>query len=92
MPDGEILLKLDVEGSEIEVLTAASRLLLSRAPKIIFESNELETRPELFDFLTGFGYGIYLLPWRQLEKTGTMPRDEFLRNDATNFMANRLSK
>lgn len=90
MPDAEILLKLDVEGSEIEVLTGASRLLRSRAPKIIFESNEIETRPDLFDLLAGFGYGIYLLPWRQLEKTGALPRDEFLRNDATNFMANRL--
>jgi len=89
MPDGEILLKLDVEGSEIEVLKGASRLLHSRAPKIIFESNDRETRLELFDLLTGFGYGIYLLPWGQLEETGTLRRDEFFQNHATNFMANR---
>ena len=89
MPDGEILLKLDVEGSEIEVVKGASRLLRSRAPKIIFESNDIEMRPDLFDLLTGFGYGIYLLPWGQLKETRTLRRDEFLQNDATNFMANR---
>lgn len=91
MPDGEILLKLDVEGSEIEVLKGASRLLRSRAPKIIFESNDTETRPDLFDLLTGFGYGIYLLPWWQSDETGSLSRDEFRLHHATNFIANAAS-
>jgi FkbM family methyltransferase len=91
MPDGEILLKLDVEGSEIEVLKGASRLLRSRVTKIVFESNDIETRLGLFDLLAGFGYGIYPLPWRQLEENRTLRRDEFLRYDATNFMANRCA-
>ena len=89
IPYGEILLKLDVEGSEIEVLKGGGRLLRSRRPKIIFESNDIETRPDLFDLFTGFGYGIHRLPWRQFKETRTMRRDEFLQEQATNFMASR---
>ncbi len=87
MPDGEILLKLDVEGSEVEVLQGASQLLRSRAPKIIFESNENAVRPELLELLEGFGYSVYPLPWRPSENTRPLRRDEFLQNRATNFLA-----
>jgi FkbM family methyltransferase len=89
IPSGEILIKLDVEGSEIDVLKGGGQLLRSRMPKIIFESNDAETRPDLFDLFTGFGYGICHLPWSQLKEMRTMGRDEFLQHRATNFMATR---
>jgi FkbM family methyltransferase len=91
MPEGEILLKLDVEGFEMDVLHGSSRLLRDRSPNVIFESNDMEMRPTIFDLLREFGYNVHPLPWRALGKSRVLSKHEFVLDSANNFIAVRDS-
>ena len=61
------LIKIDVEGGELQVLKGAKNLITRCMPTIIFEhglgaSNHYETTPEkIFDFMTSCGLSIYNL-------------------------------
>jgi FkbM family methyltransferase len=89
MPDGKILLKLDVEGFEVNVLRGSSRLLHDRAPKIVFESNDMGTRSRIFNLLGEFRYKVHPLPWRALGKSPSLRQEEFVVHRDTNFIAIR---
>jgi FkbM family methyltransferase len=58
---GPMLIKIDVEGGEVEVLEGARRTLRERRPAVIFESTD--TMAELSDYFAGMGYEIHELPF-----------------------------
>jgi FkbM family methyltransferase len=64
-----VLIKIDVEGTELDVLRGARHLLLTDAPVVLFEhcghGNSFGVTPaEVRSFLAGVGYRIYLLDGR----------------------------
>lgn len=55
--DKEIsVIKIDVEGYELEVLKGASRVLREQKPELFLEAATIRRRRILDDFLRGFGY------------------------------------
>jgi FkbM family methyltransferase len=87
IPDCRVLIKIDVEGYEREVLKGASRMLRDWMPTIIFESNDVKARDDLFHLLAGFAYCIHPLPWRPVTRSQSLGIAEFLASAATNFLA-----
>lgn len=53
------LLKIDVEGMELEVLQGAHRLLMECAPHLYFEQASDRNRGAIFALLRGLGYRLY---------------------------------
>lgn len=53
------LVKIDVEGMELEVLQGAQRLLLECAPHLYFEQATDKQRAQIFELLRGMGYQLY---------------------------------
>lgn len=53
------LLKIDVEGMELDVLQGAKRLLLECAPHLYFEQATDRHRAQIFALLRGLGYQLY---------------------------------
>ncbi len=53
------LLKIDVEGMELDVLRGAERLLLECAPHLYFEQATDRNRAQIFALLRGLGYQLY---------------------------------
>ena len=50
------LIKIDVEGAELQVLNGARRLLAEASPIVILEANTAAARRDLDDFMGGLGY------------------------------------
>jgi FkbM family methyltransferase len=80
------LVKIDVEGGELDVLRGARRLLAEARPTVLFESwPRSSERQELFALLTALGYAVH-------EPAGEGPGsplscEAFLGARASNFMA-----
>lgn len=83
----KLLVKIDVEGSELEVLRGASRILKDIRPNLIFESNDQALRLELYDLLASQRYSIYDLPWRRIEGLPPLKQLDFRNRASTNFLA-----
>jgi hypothetical protein len=83
-----LLIKIDVEGLELEVLRGALRILTEIRPDVIFESNDPTSRLQLYDLLMSHNYSVYTLPWRGTD-THSLPitPEIFLQSKATNFLA-----
>lgn len=63
------LVKIDVEGCELDVLTGAARTLREHRPQLIVETHSAELEQECISLLEGNGYGVRVLkhaPWRVL--------------------------
>jgi FkbM family methyltransferase len=58
IPAGRLLVKIDVEGAELDVLRGAARLLAERRPLIVVESTPGRARAELCQFLGDLGYAV----------------------------------
>ena len=80
-----LLMKIDVEGFELDVLRGAARILSDIRPRVIFESNDRTIRPDLYALLSRYKYGVYDLPNTHREPLGL---DDFIERQATNFLAN----
>jgi len=82
-----ILMKIDVEGSEAQVLKGASGLLERSKPTIIFESNDPTTRPALLALLAEHRYAVLALPYSARASDTPLSGEQFGASPATNFLA-----
>jgi FkbM family methyltransferase len=87
IPREKVLIKIDVEGSESDVIQGAPQLLRECRPKLIFESNNLKMRSELFRQFERFQYSVQALPWRPSVAQRLLGADEFIASAGTNFIA-----
>jgi hypothetical protein len=58
-----VLIKIDAEGSELDVLAGGLEVLHQVRPPIIFESIDRGARPLTLRFLSNHGYVVLELPW-----------------------------
>ena len=85
---GKLLVKIDVEGRELDVFHGAAQLIARARPMIIFESNkDSMTRRQLFEFLDQCSYVVAALPWQPDAPTDSIPAAVFFASSATNFIA-----
>jgi FkbM family methyltransferase len=83
-----ILVKIDVEGHEIEVLKGLERILGQKNAFVIFESNiESKQRPELHKFLGERDYDIFLLPFNPERPKEALSLRQFELSRDSNFIA-----
>ncbi|MEM9027603.1 MAG: FkbM family methyltransferase [Pseudomonadota bacterium] len=82
-----ILMKIDVEGAELEVLKGSRKIIKEKAPLIIFESNERQGRDALFEFMQEAEYVISELPWQRSKVDQALNSEEFMGSSMTNFIA-----
>jgi len=87
IPIDRALIKIDVEGFEREVIEGASQVLRNCRPKVIFESNDVRSRPQLFRLFADCEFSVYSLPWQPSIGSHCLRIGEFLRSTATNFIA-----
>jgi FkbM family methyltransferase len=87
IPAAGALLKIDVEGSELNVFRGASRVLELCKPKVIFESLDGNTRAHLYQLLRIAGYMIHRLPWLPFGSSKPFTMDEFVQSRDNNFIA-----
>jgi FkbM family methyltransferase len=87
IPQGNIVIKIDVEGLELDVLQGAPRILSAHSPHIIFESNDRSIRPDLSKIFEKYNYDVYSLPWRPSTTAKPLRAAEFFSNAAHNFIA-----
>jgi len=62
------LIKIDAEGSELQVMQGASKTLQSKRPAVIFESLDVSRLSSSIDYLTGLGYQRF----RRLDESNTL--------------------
>jgi FkbM family methyltransferase len=59
----KVLVKMDVEGHEVDVLAGGAAFISAARPMVIFENNvEGRNRPQVCDYFAACGYGIFALP------------------------------
>jgi FkbM family methyltransferase len=85
IPSGPVVVKIDVEGLELQVIEGATRLFTERRPKVIFESNDARGRLELFNALDARGHEVHELPWRPSQKPIAL--QAFIDSKRQNFIA-----
>lgn len=81
------IIKLDIEGSELEVLHGARRTLESARPTVILESWRNRGRAALWQFLNGLGYAMANLPLTNVEEAAPLDFAAFSRSRESNFAA-----
>ena len=90
LPPGPVLMKIDVEGMELQALRGAADLVSARLPTIIFEALRGADRAGLFDWFQAHGYAIEQLPWRPAGPGPEFTKADFVAWRRTNFMARPL--
>jgi len=87
MPDSSILIKIDTEGSELDVLLGGKILIKAKKPLIIFEENgSVEDRSKIYDFFKEIDYSVGDLPFNP-SQAPEMSKEKFVRSTQTNFIA-----
>jgi FkbM family methyltransferase len=87
------LIKIDVEGAELQVLAGAARTLAAHRPLVLFEhglgsADHYGTRPEqVHDLLAGLGYRVF-----DLQGDGPYDRDRFVETFHTSARVNFLAR
>jgi len=82
--DGQVLLKIDVEGFEFEVMEGGKNFIFLYRPIIVFECfDSPANRISIYNFLTKQSYAIFLLSFK-IELVGL---DNFIMSNGTNFAA-----
>jgi FkbM family methyltransferase len=60
LPD---MIKIDVEGSELQVLQGCEKIIQQKCPVIFYEAHESDQLREIYEFLEPMGYRLY---WAQI--------------------------
>lgn len=81
------LLKIDTEGSELQILQGGLQTLEACRPLVIFESWPTGARTSLFDLFTSLRYKIYRLPLLPDSLPAPLTKDEFCELAGFNFIA-----
>ena len=81
------LMKIDTEGSELNVLNGAKRVIESGRPLIIFESNKLGDRQKIWNIFQSYQYNIYKLPYTPGSKDILQSVEQLLESASFNFIA-----
>lgn len=87
------LIKIDVEGFEIEVIRGAKDTILKNKPVMIIENEIVHTKDtnELFTIMNEFGYDKYICnPIGKLEKIGNFSVEENQKNAIRNLDINYI--
>ena len=79
------LIKIDVEGFEINVLRGAEKSINEWRPKIVFESISADDRSNLYNFFDNLGYEIQTLDFKRPSIFYT--KEEFVQSRKKNFLA-----
>jgi FkbM family methyltransferase len=95
LPSGYVpaLVKIDVEGAELQVLNGATQTLAAHHPVLVFEhglgsADHYGTRPEqVHDLLTGVGYRVF-----DLQGAGPYDRAAFMETFHTSAHVNFLAR
>lgn len=88
IPEGVVLIKIDVEGGELKVLRGGESFIRRRSPKIIFECFECDTtRLKLLEYFSELSYSVVSLPVGKKFPLLPLSKEEFLSSSETNFMA-----
>lgn len=85
--DPPILIKIDTEGSELAILSGASRTLTGPRPTIIFETLHPDERRPIFELLERFQYVVVDLPRSPGGGRAPMELSSFVASAHTNFLA-----
>jgi FkbM family methyltransferase len=81
------VIKIDTEGNELKVLQGALQIIDSARPFIIFESNTLGGRLEMWRLLNDHSYIISALPILDLDCAISLTAEEFGSSVEGNFIA-----
>lgn len=82
-----LLVKIDVEGFELDVIKGSDRLLGTVKPLIVFESNQESDRSPVYEALRDRKYEIFDLPWSPVWRKACLTGDAFMTHHGTNFLA-----
>jgi FkbM family methyltransferase len=83
----DMLIKIDVEGYELQVLCGGEHLINRARPTIIFETLSESGRPELHDFFARREYAINSLPWLPFSGGSSISAEAFISAQDRNFIA-----
>ena len=81
------LIKLDTEGTELQVLDGATQTLDSVRPALILECWRNNLRDELWHLLDGMAYSLVELPLLSLDEASPIGLPAFRNSEASNFAA-----
>jgi FkbM family methyltransferase len=81
------LIKIDTEGNEVSVIKGASRTIERTKPFIIFESNQLSNKEELWEIFQAINYTICKLPLLDIKHVIPFSFEKFIADDAFNYIA-----
>lgn len=86
-PQGPVLIKIDVEGSEVPALRSGGDFIARTKPTIVFEANDRQAKLALTQYFDEIGYAIYALPYDPAKPGTALTRDRVLAVADTNFAA-----
>ena len=84
---GPVLVKIDVEGSEVVALSGGLSFIREHRPRIVFEANDSDAKRKLGSFLDSIGYVSFSLPFDPANPGVPMGGDALAEAGGTNFLA-----
>jgi FkbM family methyltransferase len=81
------LIKIDTEGSELNVIKGAESTIRSSQPLIIFEANILSDRDQLWNAFDHLGYAVCDLPFDLTTENVQISAEDFRKHLGFNFIA-----
>ncbi len=85
--DLRVIMKIDAEGSEVQILEGARRSIERLRPLIVFESAEAGQRPGLASQFDELRYRIARIPWRPEGPRAYLEPSQFVQSGEENFIA-----
>jgi len=82
-----VLMKIDAEGSELDILAGGEKFIRRARPYIVFESWRDGDRPRVFDAISALGYSVHALPFDPDAPGATLSLGTFMDEPTTNFIA-----